>query len=121
MTKENLKDMEQMLLKSVEQEPEESLSPEEAQAKIAMLLAKTEHLEVMSELDDDEIKLIAALRTIAKLFNNDVLNTYVDYYLKLKVSRFREGRREIKDIAVPQPSQKEKLRKSIKDILMGLR
>ncbi len=46
-----------------------SLSPEEAQAKIATMLAKSENLETLSETTEEEVRLMSALvfpRTAAK-------------------------------------------------------
>lgn len=98
-----------------------SLSPEEAQAKIATMLAKSENLETLSETTEEEVRLMSALATIAEEFNISMLDTYLNKYLQLKVSLHRQGRKEISEIARPNPQQEQQARSSLRSMLMGNR
>lgn len=96
-----------------------SLSPEEAQSKIALLLSKTDNLETLSETDEAEVKLISALKVIAEKYNMPLVTQYTDKYLQLKVSLHRQGRKEIQDIARPNPNTEERQRTSLRSLLFG--
>ena len=100
-------------------ELDELLSPEEAQSKIAIMLANTENLETLSELNEDEVKLVSALITISKEFKIGLLDNYLAKFLQLKVSLHRQGRREISDIARPSQAEQEKTKQSLKSMLLG--
>jgi len=50
---------------NVNYDDDQSLSPEEAQARIATMLAKSENLETLSETTEEEVSLMSALSTIA--------------------------------------------------------
>ncbi len=100
-------------------EEEESLSPEEAQAKIATMLAKSENLETLSETTDDEVKLMSALSAIGQKYELSLLNQYLNRYLSLKVSLHRQGRKEISEIARPSAGTEEKAKASLKQMLLG--
>lgn len=100
-------------------EDDVSLSPEEAQSKIALLLSKTTDLETLTEVDDAEVKLISALKVIAEKFNMDLVDEYTNKYLQLKVSLHRQGRGEIKEIARPSANTEERQRTSLRNMLFG--
>lgn len=96
-----------------------SLSPEEAQARIATMLAKSENLETLSETTEEEVRLMSALATIADEFKIGMLNTYIAKYLQLKVSLHRQGRKEVAEIARPNPQQEQQARSSLRAMLTG--
>jgi hypothetical protein len=96
-----------------------SLSPEEAQAKIAMLLARSDNLKTLSETTEDEVKLISALSTLGKTYKIPLLNSYIDNYLELKVSLHRQGRKEIADISRPTTGSEERAKSSLRQMLTG--
>ncbi len=96
-----------------------SLTPEEAQSKIALMLADSRNLETMSETNEAEVKLIGALATIGSSYNMRLLNNYIAKYLSLKISLHRQGRKEIQEVARPQAGGEEKMRSSLKAILLG--
>lgn len=98
---------------------DDSLSPEEAQAKIATMLAKSENLETLSETTEEEVRLISALATISNQFEMTMLDNYIDRYLSLKVSLHRQGRKEISEIARPSQPHEEKARSSLRNMLLG--
>jgi hypothetical protein len=95
------------------------LSPEEAQSKIAIMLAESKHLETMSETTDAEVKLIGALSTIGERFELGMLNGYLKHYLQLKVSLHRQGRKEIQEVARPSPQREEQTKNSLRNMLLG--
>jgi hypothetical protein len=84
-----------------------------------MMLSRTENLETLSETDDAEVKLIAALKTIAERYNMPLVDDYTDKYLQLKVSLHRQGRKEIQEIARPSHEQDERQKSSLKSLLLG--
>lgn len=100
---------------------DQSLSPEEAQARIATMLAKSESLETLSETTEEEVRLMSALGTIAKTFKIGMLDAYLSKYLQLKVSLHRQGRKEISEIARPSQQQEQQARSSLRQMLMGNR
>lgn len=100
-------------------EEDESLTPEEAQARIATMLAKSDNLETLSETTDEEVKLMSALSAIGKSYQLGLLNEYLNRYLSLKVSLHRQGRKEISEIARPSAGGEERAKQSLKQILLG--
>jgi hypothetical protein len=96
-----------------------SLSPEEAQARIATMLARSESLETLSETTEEEVRLMSALGTIAQKFNISMLDMYLTKYLQLKVSLHRQGRKEISEIAKPSGHPEQQARQSLKSMLLG--
>lgn len=98
---------------------EESLSPDEAQSRIALMLARTQNLETLSETDIDEVKLISALSTISRRYKLNMIQDYVANYLKLKVSLHRQGRKEIQEIAKPSAGGEERAKSGLRNLLLG--
>lgn len=98
---------------------DEQLSPEEAQSRIAMMLASSKNLETMSETTDAEVKLVGALSTIGSKFNIGLINEYLAHYLSLKISLHRQGRKEIQEVAKPSQGHEEKMRGNLKAMLLG--
>ncbi len=98
---------------------DEQLTPEEAQSKIALMLAQSKHLETMSETTDAEVKLIGALSTIGRVYNISLINEYLHHYLSLKISLHRQGRKEIQEVAKPHGSSEERMKSSLKSMLLG--
>ena len=98
---------------------DENLSSEEAQSRIAMMLARTQNLETLSETNIDEVKLVSALSTISKRYNLSMVNDYISNYLKLKVSLHRQGRKEIQEIAKPSQGGEERAKTGLRSLLLG--
>jgi len=90
---------EQKIIDAIEQDVGTS---EEAIAKAVSALATTKDKQTLSDLTDNEVKLLTALQTIAKEFQDDVLGGIVENYPRWRVSAKRLGRKEIKDIAASQ-------------------
>lgn len=99
---------------------DEYLSEEEARAKIATMLANRNNLEMLSELNDFEIFQLSVVVSIAQKYEIPIVKLFTDNMLGFKVSRGREGRREIKDVAAPvyRPPQEKR---GIMDAIMGRR
>lgn len=98
----------------------EVTSPEEAQAKICMILAKTENPEILSDLNDMEVKILAGLMTVGDMTNNQILNKFIKNFLLLRISLDRKGREEIIRVGTTQKSMEEKLKNSLKQQLFSL-
>ena len=80
-------------------EDENILTTDEAFAKIVVELANTKNPEVLSDLSDDEIKYIAALSVVAEKTKDDMLTSFINKFLLLRVSRNRKGRLELLKVA----------------------
>jgi len=100
---------------------DEVLSPEEAQARISLILAESKNLHFMTELRDDEIKLLAGLKAIAEEYGASFLDKFIQNFLEMRISLGRKGRTEIKDVARGVGSGEEKMRKGLKSMILGLR
>ena len=102
----------------------EVFGTEEALAKIVMEMLKPEgdKLYTVTDVTPQEIFGISAMLRYAKIFKSDVMNDWVTDFLKLRISRFRLGRREfivlgtgIKEVA------EERRKRGVKDLYAGLR
>jgi len=100
---------------------DEILTPEEAQSKIALLLAETESPDLMSEMGGEEIKLLSALQTVADQVDADILKNFIRNFLRMRVSLKRQGRKEILEVSRSGAGTEEKMRKGIKSMILGLR
>jgi flagellar motor switch protein FliG len=78
---------------------DESITQDEAFAKIAMLLGNTKQPKILSELDDREIRLIASLFAVAEKVNDTMILSFLNNFLLLRVSNKRQGRSELLDVA----------------------
>ncbi len=97
----------------------EMLSPEEAQAKISVMLMKPENMELMAEITKEEHRRLTALKTIGDKYNNQLIKDFVRNFLELSVSLRRGGRGEIVEVARPSTMQRETMRRGLKEMLMG--
>jgi hypothetical protein len=70
---------------------EESL----ARNLIEITTPKDETIDFHSEFDDEEILSLAALKTWAKATGFEIINDFCTFFERLRVSRFRQGRREV--------------------------
>jgi hypothetical protein len=96
---------------------DEYISEDEARARIATMLINRKNLEMMSELNDFEIFKLSIVVSIAQKYNVPLIALFADKLLGFKVSRAREGRREVKDVA--SPVRKEQDKRSLMDMVMG--
>lgn len=102
------------------QKPKEVLGFEE-QVSVSLSDISPKELKMKSDVDDDEIPNLCVLYVLGEVLGIDVLKNFADNFLKLRVSRFRLGRREIVGIGsgIFEPERK-KLR-TIKELFMGMR
>lgn len=105
-------------------EESEVLSPDEAKAQIAMLLAKTKNPALLTELSDEEIKCLAVLKSIASKVSikdsNGLLDVFCDWFMMLRVSLNRKGREEVSRIARDVGDVEEKVKKGLKNWVLGV-
>ncbi len=97
----------------------EMISPEEAQAKISLMLAEPKKLELMADISKEEQKRLAALKTIGDTYDLPLVKAFVNNYLELSVSLNRGGRSEVVDVSRPAGMQRETMRRGLRDILLG--
>ena len=93
-------------------EIETIVSKEEAQAEAIKYLAKAhkdDTQRILSDLDEDEIYMLAYLDTLNQVLKTDVWDNFIKIYLQLKVSRNRKGRLEL--LKASQSVEEEKRRK----------
>jgi len=100
---------------------EEVLSMEEALAKISMLLTREQKIKLLTELDDQEIRLIASTLSIAERFKLDFVKKFLHNFMLLRVSLRRKGRNEIIEIAKGIPELGEKLKSKLGKIGISLK
>jgi hypothetical protein len=73
-----------------------------------MILAKTKKATLLSELSTDEINLCSQLYVISDVFDNKVLGNFLAKFLRLRVSKSRQGRKELLSIAKSIKEEPEK-------------
>jgi hypothetical protein len=64
-----------------------------------MYLAKTTDPKILSDINENEVKLCAALYTIAIKMKDEMLMNFLTNFLLLRVSKSRKGRGELLQIA----------------------
>jgi hypothetical protein len=74
-----------------------------------------------SDLDDEEILHLSTIYLWAEITGVKSLKTFADNFLKLRVSRFRLGRREVVALGSSQSEPERRKLKSIKDLFAGIR
>lgn len=62
-------------------------------------MAETKNPKVLSQVDDGEIRLCAALYAVAERQNDEMIKIFLSNFLQLRVSHERKGRKEIIDLA----------------------
>jgi len=76
---------------------EESKIPEEesSNAKILEILLDNKNINLKTEVSDGEILELAKLETVANKLNNNILAQFLTTFKELRVSKNRQGRKEI--------------------------
>ena len=85
------------------------------------MLLKVSNPAIMTELTEQEVRVLTTLKTIADEYDVKSLNTLINNYMLLKVSFKRQGRKEIIQVARPEKSSEEKMRKGLKSMVLGLK
>ena len=70
-------------------------SPSEAMAEAIKDLSKQEKLMYYTDVEKREIANISVMKVISDRYNLSWLKDYIDYELKLRVSKKRQGRKEL--------------------------
>lgn len=77
----------------------EVVSSEEAKAKAIVSLTESKDPEVLTQLEDNEIKALSTLSTISSLYSISFLDKWINKFIRLRISLKRKGREEVVDIA----------------------
>jgi hypothetical protein len=99
---------------------DEHLTPEEAQARIAMILADTKNPEILSELNQEEIAVLASMQTIAEKYNLTLIQDFIQKFLLLRVSHKRQGRKEVIQISQGR-KEEDRMKRTLKSMVLGLK
>lgn len=105
----------------VDVDVDEGLSVDEALAKVAMLLANVKEPRVLSEVNEEEIKLCSALFVVANRMQDKMLADFLANFLLLRVSKKRKGRDELLQIAKSAREASTNMAGRLKNLLTGVR
>lgn len=94
-----MKQEDESLFEQMRMDADESLTREEALAKVAMILARVENPKIMSELSLPEVSLISALQVYGEIYDFEAIKNFTNNFLQHRVSKDRMGRKEILEIA----------------------
>lgn len=97
------------------------LGTEEAIAGLIQELLATNSPKTESDLNDEEIAFLAVLDTIGEKNKIDSLKRFCDNFCLYRVSRYRQGRRELVGIASWSAEGERRKIKSIKDLFGGIK
>jgi hypothetical protein len=93
---------------------------EEALAKVTVLLADKKKREVITDLNDEEIKLMSAITAVSKSYKMTMAKDFINELMLLRISKNRLGRKEIIDLSRGvQQAQAMNVRSRLRRILMG--
>jgi hypothetical protein len=114
-----------MVLKRKEPEAASTVfGTEEALARIAMELLEPsgDKLYTVTDVTPEEIFSIAVINRYATLFKSSMMENWVNDFLKLRISRFRLGRREFLLLAAGiKESEEAKKKGKVTDLFAGLK
>jgi hypothetical protein len=99
----------------------EVTTPDEAIAKISMILADSKEVDILSDLTSDEVALLSSLKTVAVHTENTLLSSFVNNFLRFRISRNRKGREEIIQVARARGGEEEKMRKGFRSMVLGMK
>lgn len=99
----------------------ENLSVDEALAKVAMMLGKTDDHKTLTELDDYELKLVAALYAVCEKTKDKMILTFLLNFLRLRVSYKRQGRKELLDVARSSTQREDMKVSRLRQFFSGVR
>lgn len=85
-----------------------------------MLLAQTKRPDLLSDLEDNEIRVLAILDAISEKYELDMIQDIILNLLNFRISRDRQGRKELMSLGRQggQPNQGQD--KSLKDMVLGM-
>lgn len=97
------------LFKQMRMDDDDNLSREEALAKVSLILAKTDNPKILSDISISEVSLLTALNTIGDMFDFASVSDFSNNFLLFRVSKERQGRKELLEIASEIRRQPERL------------
>jgi|YelNatPaOPRAMG01_1025707.scaffolds.fasta_scaffold00950_60 hypothetical protein len=99
------------------------LGTEEAIATLIQELLITKNPKTQTDLSDEEIGFLALLSTVGERLKIEALKEFCKNFSLYRVSRYRQGRRELANIASwsGEAYERKKGIKSIKDLFGGIR
>lgn len=101
------------------------MGTEEAHAVVIQDLLETADLKAktMTDLNDEEIGILALMQTIGESLKIKELTDFVTHFAQFRVSRNRMGRREMKDIISYSGSQNDDMRRrrSVGELFAGIK
>lgn len=76
---------------------EKVVGTEEAVARIGMefLSPEKENMPMLTDLTPKEIFILSGLRSLADFYNSIIMKRFILLFMKLRVSRYRIGRKEL--------------------------
>lgn len=76
---------------------EKVVGTEEAVARIGMefLSPEKENMPMLTDLTPKEIFILSGLRSLADFYNSMIMKRFILLFMKLRVSRYRIGRKEL--------------------------
>jgi len=88
-----------------------------------LLETRDNKIKTLSDLDDVEIGTLALLSVIGKSMKIKEIVNFVEEFCQFRVSRYRLGRREVKDVVTygGTGGEDSRRKKSIKDLFGGMR
>ena len=92
---------------------------EEAQAKAVMTLTRRENIEMLSDLGDDEIKLLTSLSAVGEELKDPLILKVCNSFAVYRVSKSRMGRKEIARMVGSMREEQEKMSKLKRIFGMG--
>jgi hypothetical protein len=84
--------------KAVEGDVNQVTTTDEALARVAMILATTKKKKLLTEIDEAEVVSLACLKVVAAKTKDSMLNDFCDNFMLLRVSKKRQGRKELLEI-----------------------
>jgi hypothetical protein len=86
-------------LPNVLSQEDDATTKEEALAKVAVILAETRDPALMTELYNNEIKIISRAEAIHSGLKNPMLHEFLREFKRHRVSLARKGRKELGEMA----------------------
>src|SRR3972149_1730262 len=109
-----------LAIPSVDLNADESMTTDEALARVSMLLAKTENPKVLSEVSENEIRLSASLFAVGEKMEDNMILSFLNNLLLLRVSKMRKGRGELLEIARSVRDMPESRLNKLKTLFSGI-
>jgi hypothetical protein len=97
------------MLAKIALDDDQNLSREEALAKVSLILARTENPKLLSDIRIEEVSLLTALHVVGDMLDFKILDTFSENFEMLRVSKDRQGRKELLEIASEIRRQPERM------------